>query len=98
MSTRRRRLEKLEKILAPTVREDPGWGSMTKCRDLLLSRAQQRGEPFVVAFKHQLETIGPRGLWIAIARDYLGNRGFVQGPTESFAETIGRALGSEARL
>jgi hypothetical protein len=93
MSTLRRRLEKLEKILAPTVAKDAGWGTMATCRDLLLSRAQERGELFVEEIKNQLETIGPSGLWIEVARDYLWNRGFVQRPTESFAETIGRALG-----
>jgi hypothetical protein len=93
MSTIRRRLGKLEKILVPIVGEDIGWGSMATCRDLLLSRAQERGEPFVVELTNQLETIGPCGLWIEIARGYLGDRGFVQRPTESFAETICRALG-----
>jgi hypothetical protein len=95
MSTIRRRLEKLEKILAPTVGEDIGWGSVATCRDLLLSRAQERGEPFVAELKKQSETKGPCpcGLWIEIAKEHLGDHGFVQRPTESFAETIGRVLG-----
>ena len=36
--------------------------------------------------------MGPSGLWIDIARDFLADHGFVQGPRESLAETMARAL------
>jgi hypothetical protein len=40
-----------------------------------------------------LERIGPSGLWLEAARGYLCDHGFVQSESESFAETMARALG-----
>lgn len=101
MRTISRRLEKLEKIIAPTVEKDDGWGSMAPLREQLLRQAQERGEPFVADMKKQLDAMGPLGLWSELARVHLGDHGFVQQGTESFAETMCRALGigsSELRV
>ena len=65
-----RRLEQLEKILAPTVGKEDRWGSMAGFRDLLLRQAQEQGEPFVVELKEQLDSLGPIGLWLVVVRDY----------------------------
>lgn len=93
MSTIRRRLEKLEKTLAPHAEEDAGWGTMARYRDLILSHAKQRGESFYEDAEKQLEAMGPSGLWSEAVRSLLKNHGFVQNGIESFAETVCRALG-----
>jgi hypothetical protein len=40
-----------------------------------------------------LEQLGPYGLWLEAARGYLCDHGFIQSRSESFAETMARALG-----
>jgi hypothetical protein len=40
-----------------------------------------------------LEQLGPLGLWREAARGYLSVHGFIQSRSESFAETMARALG-----
>jgi hypothetical protein len=88
-----RRLERLEKALAPVVESEDIWGSMAEFRGDLLRQAEQRGEPSVVDLREELERLGPLGLWREAARGYLSDHGFVQSEKESFAETMARALG-----
>jgi hypothetical protein len=92
VSTLHRRLEKLEKILAPSVAKDAGWGSLAVYRDQLLGEAKKRGEP-VSDLKMQLDAMGPQGFWREVIRSYLDDHGFVQQAQESLAETTARALG-----
>jgi hypothetical protein len=66
---------------------------MARYRDLILSQAQQRGEPFYADAKRQLEAMGPSGLWSEAVRRLLKDHEFVQNGVESFAETVCRALG-----
>ena len=87
-----RRLAKLEEVFAPLVENDR-WGSMAEFRDDLLRQAEQRGEPSVVDLREELEQLGPLGFWRETTRRYLSDHGFVQSESESFAETMARALG-----
>jgi len=96
-----RRLEKLEKIFAPQAERETGWGEIAKFRDELLRLAEQRGTAPIAQLKDELDAMGPIGLWFETVRSYLGENGFVQDPSESLAETTGRALGmdgSELRI
>jgi hypothetical protein len=88
-----RRLANLEKVFAPVVENEDRWGSMAEFRDDLLRQAEQQGATSVAEVGAELERIGPLGLWIAAARGYLSDHGFVQSRNESFAQTMGRALG-----
>ena len=88
-----RRLEKLEKVFVSLPTSGEPWGSMAEFRDELLRQAEQRGEPPVAELREQLEQLGPLGLWGEVARGYLCDHGFVQSESESFAETMARALG-----
>jgi hypothetical protein len=88
-----RRLEKLEKIFAPVLDIEDHWGSMAEFRNELLAQAEQRGAPSVAELSEELEQLGPLGLWREAARGYLSDHGFVQSESESFAETMARALG-----
>ena len=88
-----RRLKNLEEVLAPVVEREDRWGSMAEFRDEILRQAEQRGEPPVAELREDLEQLGPLGLWREAARGYLSDHGFVQSETESFAETMARALG-----
>ena len=90
-----RRLEKLEKIFAPVVESEDRWGRMAEFRDELLAQAEQQGATSVAEVGAELERIGPSGLWIAAARGYLSDHGFIQGGNESFAQTMARALGTD---
>lgn len=83
-----RRLEKLEKIFAPLVERETGWGKMAEFRDQLLRIAEQRGTP-VAQLKEELDAMG---LWQEAVRRYLSDHGFAQDPSESLAETVCRAL------
>ena len=60
---------------------------------ITLAQAEQQGATSVAEVGAELERIGPSGLWIAAARGYLSDHGFVQSGDESFAETIARVLG-----
>jgi hypothetical protein len=93
MKTICRRLQKLEKTLAPAVTGRVGWGSMAGIRDNLLRAAKLRGAPAVAQLRTELDEFGPCGLWRETARYHLREHGFVQGGNESFAETMARALG-----
>jgi hypothetical protein len=93
MRTISRRLEKLEKVFARVAKSEDTWGSMAEFRDQLLRLAKQRGEPSVAGLREELEQLGPSGLWREAARGYLSDHGFVQSRSESFAETMARALG-----
>jgi hypothetical protein len=88
-----RRLTKLEKVFAPAVEVEDGWGSMVEVRDRLLQLAEETDPLSVAAFTEELEHLGPLGLWRETARGYLSDHGFVQSESESFAETMARALG-----
>jgi hypothetical protein len=88
-----RRLEKLEKIFGPVPTCEDTWGSMAECRDELLRLAEERGAPSVAELSEELEQLGPLGLWREAARGHLSDHGFVQRESESFAETMARALG-----
>jgi hypothetical protein len=88
-----RQLEKLEKIFAPMVESEDRWGRMAEFRDELLAQAEQQGATSVADLGAELERIGSSGLWIAAARGYLSDHGFVQSESESFAQTMARALG-----
>jgi hypothetical protein len=66
---------------------------MAEVRDRLLQLAEERDALSVAAFTEELEQVGPLGLWREAARGYLSDHGFVQSESESFAETMARALG-----
>ena len=66
---------------------------MAEFRDELLRLAEERGAPSVAQLSEELEQLGPLGLWREAARGYLSDHGFVQSESESFAETMARALG-----
>jgi hypothetical protein len=87
------RLEKLEKVFARVAASATIWGSMAKFRDKLLLLAEQRGAPSVAELREELEQLGPSGLWLEAARDYLSDHGFIQSGNESLALTMARALG-----
>jgi hypothetical protein len=65
---------------------------MAEVRDELLRFAEQRGES-VSELKEELEAMGPLRLWTEVARGILKDHGFEQEPSESFAQTMARALG-----
>jgi hypothetical protein len=90
-----KRLVKLEKIFAPVVASEDRWGRMAKFRDELLAQAEQQGATSFAEVGAELERLGPSGLWIAAARGYLSDHGFIQGGNESFAQTMARALGTD---
>jgi hypothetical protein len=93
MRTITKRLETLEKTFAPLVKEEDRWGGMAEIRDELLRQAAERGEPFVSELRQELEAMGPLRLWTEVARGVLKDHGFEQEPSESFAQTMARALG-----
>jgi hypothetical protein len=88
-----RRLIKLEKVFARVARSEDRWGRMAEFRDELLAQAEQEGATSVAEVGAELERIGPSGRWIAAARGYLSDHGFVRSESESFAQTMARALG-----
>ena len=92
MRTINRRLRNLERALAPNVQSETDWGEMGHIRDELLHAAQQQGTPVVVELKQELDTLGPTGLWLEVARTHIRDHGFEQRASESFAQTMARAL------
>jgi hypothetical protein len=66
---------------------------MAEFRDELLAHAEHQGATSVAEVGAELEQLGPSGLWREAARGYLSDHGFVQSSSESFAETMARALG-----
>ena len=92
MRTINRRLRNLEKALAPDVQSETGWGAMGRVRDELLCLAAQQGTQPVTELKEELDALGPIGLWLEAARTHLRDHGFEQRPSESFAQTMARAL------
>ena len=97
MKTICRRLQKLEKTLAPGITGEIDWGRMAGVRESLLSAAEPHGMPAVVQLRTELDELGPWGLWRETARYHLREHGFVQCDGESFAETMARALGIGVR-
>jgi len=94
MRTITRRLLNLEKVFAPAVQSDENeWGEMAAVRDELLRVAEQQDAASVTQLKEELDGLGPTGLWLEVVRSHLRDNGFVQSDTESFAETMARALG-----
>jgi hypothetical protein len=88
-----RRFAKLEKIFAPVVESEDRLGRVAEFRHELLAQAEQQGATSVADLRAELERIGPSGRWIAAARGYLSDHGFVRSESESFAQTMARALG-----
>jgi hypothetical protein len=93
MKTIRRRLLKLENMLAPQPIEEDAWGSMVGFRNELLRRADRAGEAHAASIRQELDDLGPHGLWLEMVRSFLARHEIVQSSDESFAETIARALG-----
>jgi hypothetical protein len=94
MNTIRKRLEKLEKSVPPVVDPDAAWGELAALRDhYLRDQAQEHGEPYTADLKKQLMEGGPVRFRIEIIGAYLRLHGIEQGPNESFAQTMARALG-----
>src|SRR5258706_394589 len=96
MKTIKRRVYKVKKEYGPRVKGEAAWGAMTKFRDQLLRLAEQRGTAPIAQLKEELDAMGPIGLWFETVRSYLCDHGFVQGPSESLAETTARALGIDS--
>ena len=93
MRTITRRLLNLEKVFAPAVQSDENtWGEMAPVRDELLRLVEKQDTARVAELKEELDTLGPAGLWLEVARRHLHDNGFVQSGSESFAETMARAL------
>ena len=95
MKTIRKRLQKLERSLAPGSSDNDNWSSMACIRDEILLSAKRLGIPRVTEIAEELNALGPTGLWRETLRACLEDRGFVQTQEESFAETIARALAIE---
>ncbi len=93
MKTIGRRLQKLERLLAPKVENGDDWGGLASMRDEILRQAERTSESHGAAIRVELDTLGPVGLWCETARSFLADHGFVQSGDESFAETMARALG-----
>ena len=92
MRTINRRLLNLEKALGPAIHGETDWDEMARLRDELLSLAEQDGTSPVTELKQELNALGPTGLWLDVARTHLLGRGFEQRASESFAQTMARAI------
>ena len=94
MSTLRKRVEKLEKLVPPIVDPDAEWGELAAIRDdYLRDQAQEHGEARAADLKKQLQEYGPVRLHIEIIEGYLKLHGIEPEPNESFIMTLARALG-----
>jgi hypothetical protein len=94
LSTIRKRLEKLEKLVPPIVNKDAHWGKLAALRDdFLRDQAKEHGDAYAADLKKEWEEKGPLAFRIEMIRAYLKLHGIDQGPNESFAQTIARALG-----
>jgi hypothetical protein len=91
-----KRLQKLEKILAPQTVEIHPWGSMVKVRNELLCVAAAKGQADAISIERELEDLGPHGLWLEMVRTFLAGHQIIQNGDESFTETIARALGIDS--
>ena len=92
MRTISRRLEKLEARFAPLAETE----HERRAADLHASLhrlAGHLGEPLVAQLEGLLEEIGPDQFRTELIRAHLSANGFVQGPNESLADTVCRALG-----
>ena len=87
------RLQKLEMVLARRAVGDDEWGGMAFLRDQILQLAKSRDGSDAVEMQAELDRLGPVGLWCEVCRSVLADHGFVQTASESFAETMARALG-----
>jgi hypothetical protein len=65
---------------------------MALVHDELLRHAEERGES-VSELKQEIEAMGPLRMWMKVARGILKDHGLEQQPSESFAQTVARALG-----
>jgi hypothetical protein len=92
MRTISRRLEKLEARFAPLVetKDERRAADLRAKLHLLVGHV---GEPLVAQLERLLEEVGPNRFPAELIRAYLSADGFVQGPHESLAETLTRALG-----
>jgi hypothetical protein len=94
MSTLRKRIEKLEKLIPPIVDPDTAWGELAAVRDdYLRDQTQEHGEAYGADLKKQLQEDGPVRFRIEMILGYLKLHGIEPGPNESFAMTAARALG-----
>ena len=94
MSTLRKRVEKLEKLVPPIVDPDAEWGELAAIRDdYLRDQAQEHGEVHAAGLKQQLLEDGPVRFHLEIIEGYLKLHGIKPGPNESFFMTMARALG-----
>jgi len=92
MKTISKRLQTLERLLAPRVEKEDHWGNMAGVRGEILHLAEQSGESHAFEIRMELDALGPVGLWCQTVRSLLAGHGFVQTGEESFAETMARAL------
>jgi len=92
MKTISKRLQTLERLLAPRLEKGDHLGNMADMRKDLLHLAEQSGESHAFQIRMELDALGPVGLWCQTVRGLLADRGFVQTGEESLAETMARAL------
>lgn len=92
MRTINRRLLNLEKLSALVAPSETEWGEMARLREQLISFADQHGAAPVAQIKEELDALGPTGLWLEVARTNLQDHGIEQLASESFAQTMARAL------
>lgn len=92
MRTLTRRLEKLEKTLAPLVVNKTD--DAADLRASIRHSAKDIGQPLAAQFEELLDEIGPYQFQLELHRAYLLAHGFVQDPVrESLADTTCRAAG-----
>jgi hypothetical protein len=88
-----RRLEKLEKSVAPIVDPDAAWGELAVVRDdFLRDQAKEHGDAYAADLRKQLDASGPVAFHLEMIRGYLKLHGIEERPNESFASTVARAL------
>jgi hypothetical protein len=92
MKTISKRLQTLERLLAPRVENEEHWGSLASVRDEIVCHAERLSESYGAAIRAELDALGPAGLWRETVRSFLADHGFVQSGAESLAETMARAL------
>jgi hypothetical protein len=86
-----KRIRTLESTLIRPAAVDR-WGKMAGVRDDLIRRAAPVCHAEV---RTELEDLGPTGLWIEMARQFVADHGFIRAERESLAETTARALDIE---
>jgi hypothetical protein len=96
MSTLRKRIEKLEKLIPPIVDPDAEWGELAAVRDdYLRDQAQEYGEAYAADLKKQLMHNGAIAFRMEAIRAFLKIHGIEEGANDSLASTMARAAGIE---